>query len=110
MIPLPRSREDGAEQPRKRSLGIIGGLDPLASADFLLKLLEVIERRNAAHSFDIVFEEALRPRPQAAASVSPAVIESPSVRIAMSRRRHEENPRFASLNIFSPTFASLPAR
>jgi aspartate racemase len=55
MIPPPRSRE-GA-QPCERSLGVIGGLEPLASADFLLKLVEATEAHAAGGCFDIVFEQ-----------------------------------------------------
>src|SRR5882757_223803 len=42
---------------RERSLGVIGGLGPLASADFLLKLVEATEAHADAGSFDIVFEQ-----------------------------------------------------
>jgi aspartate racemase len=109
MIPLPRSREDGAEQPRKRSLGIIGGLDPLASADFLLKLLEVIERRTAVGSFDIVFEESVRPRPQAAVDVGTAA----SISLAAASRQLDVFDMTGSLarrgvsTVVLPCFASL---
>jgi aspartate racemase len=56
MIPPPRSRE-GVAQPCERSLGVIGGVEPRASADFLLKLFEVTEAHAAAGCFDIVFEQ-----------------------------------------------------
>lgn len=51
---------------RERSLGVIGGLGPLASADFLLKLVEATEAHADAGSFDIVFEQ--RPFARAADS------------------------------------------
>jgi aspartate racemase len=54
MIPLPSSR-DAVAQPR--SLGVIGGLGPLASADFLLKLVAATEAGPDAAHFDIVFEQ-----------------------------------------------------
>jgi aspartate racemase len=55
MFPLPRSREETA-QPRKRSVGVIGGPEPLASADFLQKLAAATEAHGDACSFNIVFE------------------------------------------------------
>jgi aspartate racemase len=56
MFPLVRSREDTA-QPRERSLGVIGGPEPLASADFLQKLVAATEAHGDACSFNIVFEQ-----------------------------------------------------
>jgi aspartate racemase len=44
-------------QPCERSLGVIGGLEPLASADFLLKLVEATEAHAPAGRFGIVFEQ-----------------------------------------------------
>jgi aspartate racemase len=55
MIPLPRSREKA--QTCERSLGVIGGPEPLASADFLLKLAEASEAQPDTGRFDIVFEQ-----------------------------------------------------
>jgi aspartate racemase len=55
MIPLPLGREEA--QSREHSLGVIGGVEPLASADFLLKLVEATEAEAAAGCFDIVFEQ-----------------------------------------------------
>jgi aspartate racemase len=46
-----------AGAPRERSLGVIGGLGPLAGADFLLKLVEATEAHADAGSFDIAFEQ-----------------------------------------------------
>lgn len=60
MIPLPRGRDKA--QSRERSLGVIGGLEPLASADFLLKLVEASHADSAADSFDIVFEQRAHAR------------------------------------------------
>jgi aspartate racemase len=56
MFPLRRSREDTA-QTRGRSLGVIGGPEPLASADFLQKLVEATEAHGGACSFNILFEQ-----------------------------------------------------
>ena len=62
----------GAGAMRERSLGVIGGLEPLASADFLLKLVEATEAHADAGRFDIVFEQ--RPFAPAAdpSTVTPA--------------------------------------
>jgi aspartate racemase len=62
MIPLPRSREKA--QTCERSLGVIGGLEPLASADFLLKLIEASEAHADAGRFNIVFEQRASTRAQ----------------------------------------------
>jgi aspartate racemase len=69
MIPLPRSRES-AGQPLRRSLGVIGSLVPRAHADFLLRLLEAIDRHSSAQRFDIVVEEPARARQPVAAADS----------------------------------------
>jgi aspartate racemase len=42
---------------RERSLGVIAGLEPLASADFLLKLVVATEAHPDAGRFDITFEQ-----------------------------------------------------
>jgi aspartate racemase len=42
---------------RERSLGVIGGLSPLADADMLAKLIEATESHPAAGQFEIVFEQ-----------------------------------------------------
>ncbi|MDB6091885.1 MAG: aspartate racemase [Gammaproteobacteria bacterium] len=42
---------------RERSLGVIGGLGPLASADFLSKLVAATEAHPDAGRFDIAFEQ-----------------------------------------------------
>ena len=42
---------------RERSLGLIGGLSPLADADMLAKLIEATESHPDAGQFEIVFEQ-----------------------------------------------------
>ncbi len=42
---------------RERSLGVIGGLSPLADADMLAKLIEATESHPDAGRFEIVFEQ-----------------------------------------------------
>ena len=49
---------------RERSLGVIGGLSPVADADLLMKLVEATEMHADAGRFEIVFEQ----RPFARAS------------------------------------------
>jgi aspartate racemase len=49
-------------QPRERILGVIGGLETPASADFLLKLIEATETDARESSFDIVFEQRVSDR------------------------------------------------
>jgi aspartate racemase len=56
MFPLACNREDTA-QPRERCLGVIGGPESLASADFLQKLVAATEAHGDACSFNIVFQQ-----------------------------------------------------
>jgi aspartate racemase len=55
MSPLPRSRDKAPTC--ERSLGVIGGQEPLASADFLLKLVEASAAHAESGRFDIVLEK-----------------------------------------------------
>ncbi|HEY2402698.1 MAG TPA: amino acid racemase [Steroidobacteraceae bacterium] len=54
MIPLPRSREEAS--PGERSLGVIAGQEPAASADFLLKLAEATDAPANRGRFNVVLE------------------------------------------------------
>ncbi|HWM65860.1 MAG TPA: amino acid racemase [Steroidobacteraceae bacterium] len=78
MIPLSRSRE--SIQLSERSLGVLGGVEPRADADFLLKLSEaaagraqiVFEARAPAGVHEVTAAGASRTRPTlAAAAIDP---------------------------------------
>jgi aspartate racemase len=55
MIPLPRSREEAS--PAERSLGVIAGLEPAPSADFLLKLTEATDAPANKGRVSVVLEQ-----------------------------------------------------
>src|SRR5580704_14858789 len=56
----------GPAAQTRRSLGIIGGLGPLASADVFFKLIKSTPARTDAEHFDLVFEQ--HPYPNAGGS------------------------------------------